>query len=598
MNKALICFIIAAVFLLPTVNCITVSVKTNVGDFTEHLGSGIDDTINGNTAITRDTLSNAVWGVSPTGSKSNNRGTLSYKNDKSASDGAGNTALTHIGITNAKSYTYCQYVSKPGSFAAAAEFLDVTGAKSIDAWAKVYNTKVAGLDVSVSTTVNSGDLHGYNNMAIASANLGYAFQSFDSATGTTVKCDSVAKNLPKKYSDAQDKDPKYTEASISTTAMGTVTNYEDAVVKSSLGTSTEQNALISGSFISSSTAGTGASKVSKTRNSNYGTKYGLDMQANIASGSPSVKGTMTYYVNPNMNIKGATNGVINGAIAASQAGDLIGLAAGTYTEDVNIDKAVTVRGDDVKVNSVTNLNNAGKVYLNSRKVLLRADDFGNTDPAGWSWFADLSKIYNFKVTYATMPGSTDLNTVKFMSSLDKNNYEIATHGLHHEDYAPNVAYDTQLGLISQATQLLTTYFVRPRTFVTPYDNGDENTVLAAKALGYHSISQNQVEPVQGISQFAPNFIWEDVWTGNDATHDSEADFEKDFSKSTERYYTVEVHPATYSHRSPDGSLDGSIKSEDASEFVKSIVYLKSQNVEFMTMEQAYEWQNGMLFAQS
>ena len=72
-----------------------------------------------------------------------------------------------------------------GSFAAAAEALDVTGASSINAYAKAYNGKATGPDVGVSTTVTNGDLHGYNNMAIAAANLGYAFQSFDSATGTS-----------------------------------------------------------------------------------------------------------------------------------------------------------------------------------------------------------------------------------------------------------------------------------------------------------------------------------------------------------------------------------------------------------------------------
>jgi len=177
MNKIVICFVIAAMFLLPTVNCVSVSVQTNVGAFTEHLGSGVGGQINGNTVITRDALSHAVWANGPVTSGNNNRG-CSYASTKSVSDNAGDTASTSVSISNAKSYSYRYGLSNMGSFAAAAEALDVTGASSINAQAKAYNTKVAAPDVSVSTTVTNGDLHGYNNMAIAAANLAYAFSKF------------------------------------------------------------------------------------------------------------------------------------------------------------------------------------------------------------------------------------------------------------------------------------------------------------------------------------------------------------------------------------------------------------------------------------
>lgn len=57
MNKMVMCLVMAAMFLLPVVNCIEYSVNTNVGQFTEHLGGGVDDQINGDTAITREALS-------------------------------------------------------------------------------------------------------------------------------------------------------------------------------------------------------------------------------------------------------------------------------------------------------------------------------------------------------------------------------------------------------------------------------------------------------------------------------------------------------------------------------------------------------------
>ena len=49
------------------------------------------------------------------------------------------------------------------------------------------------------------------------------------------------------------------------------------------------------------------------------------MQANIANSLPSVKGTLAYYINPNLKIQTA--------IANSMNGDTINLAPGTYNEN-------------------------------------------------------------------------------------------------------------------------------------------------------------------------------------------------------------------------------------------------------------------------
>lgn len=586
MNKALICFIIAAVFLLPTVNCITVSVKTNVGEFTEHLGSGIDGTINGNTVITRDTLSHAVWAVNPSQSQSDDAGGLNFASDKSASDNAGNTALAHVLISNAKSYSYCYGIANPGSFVAAAEALDVTGADTVNAYAKVYNKKMAGPDVYVSTKIIDGDLHGYNNMAIASADLGYAFQSFDSATTSEtgiIQCDSIASSLPSKWSNYLERitDP---DASISTKVLGTVTDYEDAVVKSSQGTSIEQSGLISGLFTSKSNAGT----ASITRKSNYGTKFGLDMQANIASDSPSVKGTMTYYVDPSLKIQGA--------IAASQAGDLIGLAAGTYNENVNIQKAITLRGDNVQVNSVNN--NGGKVYLNSKKVLIRADDLSwdIDNSAGWNWFTDLAKTDDLSVTYAVIPKTIDDKVAQFIQSSDKTKFEMATHGLYHERFE-GLSYDAQNALIGQATQILTNFGYRPRTFVVPFSSSDATTVQVCKDLGYHTISSNYAgfPTVVGITQNAFDISLETDWSNsNYVSHLGATSFETKFANllsSNTKTITLVLHPDTYSAFTANGQRTGSVQTQGVKDFVDSINWVKNQNVEFMTMEQDYQWEN-------
>jgi peptidoglycan/xylan/chitin deacetylase (PgdA/CDA1 family) len=570
----------AAMFLLPTVNCVSVSVKTNVGDFTEHLGSGVGDQINGNTVITREALSNAVWAASSTKSQSSTRGSLNLASDKSATDNNGNTALTHVGITNAKSYSYIYELSNMGSFAAAAEALDVTGAAAVNAYAKAYSGKVAGPDVSVSTTVSNGDLHGYNNMAVASANSGYAVQSFDSATGT-IQCDSMARSLPSKWSSAREQSTA-PEASISTKAVGTITNYEDSAMKSSSGTSIEQNFGAVGTFTSKSTAKT----TSWTRTSDYGTKYDIDMQANIANSLPSVKGTLTYYLNPKLNVQQA--------VTVSKPGDLITLSAGKYDTSVpiKIDKQVTVRGQGI-TGSITNSgavtvvpNSGGENYVNAKEVFIRADDFYSMN-AGWQWLTDLTNSMDFSATYAVIPAWVDWTSAAQLTQLmDKNKIEIATHGLDHTEMTGT--YQEQYDEINQATKLLTSEFWRPRTFVSPYSVDDLNTVAACEALGYHSISGNLVSGAQGINQFQSGLNWETDWSvPNDAVpHLSLSDFQSVFdqfySSNTQRL-TVNLHPLTYI------DANGGLRTDDTNAFAQSIDYMKGKNVEFMTMDQAYKW---------
>lgn len=574
MNKKLICFIMVAMFLLPAVDCVSVSVKTNVGAYTERLGAGIDDSIYGSSKITREGVANAIWATSATNSKSSNTGTLNFADTRSVGN-ANAGAQVGVKITGAKSYSYCYSLYPGTSFVGAAEALDVTSAKTINAWAKAYN---AGLhDVGVSTIVNNGNLNGYSNLAIASTDAAGAFQTFDTATGT-VQVDSTARTLPSLYTSDVEQDT-IPEAYIKTKTTGTISNYEDAAVKSSTGTSIEQNARVVGSFNSISTA----NDEFIARTSNYGTKYDLDMQANIANSVPSVKGSLSYYITAPLKIQGAVD--------KSQAGDVINVAPGTYAENVNIQKAVTVRGDSVAgLKSVTN--NGGKVYLNAMKVFIRADDLRAMSPVNpsWTWLNDLSTSKDFKAIFAVIPVNEanqipgTNNALSFLQSLDKNRIELADHGYLHEDFPSLGTYTAQYNRLKSATDFLTLYVYRPRTLVMPYLDANADTVTAAKALGYHTICEDEINGLQGINQFKNDFEWESAWPATGATYRTEADFEAAFNSKYNagaKTFEIALHP-------------GDTTTASKSDIAKSIDFMKGKTntygsgVEFMTFEQYYK----------
>lgn len=592
MYKRLICFIILAVFLLPTVICVDVSVKTNVGAFTERLGAGIDDSIYGSSIITREALSNAVWATSSTKSKSNSdtsttsttsTGSLSLAESHSVGNTAGAHAEVGVSITNAKSYDY-SYALSPGSgqsypdnsIVQAAESLNVNGAMAVNAYAKAYNNAVPSqwYDVGTSITVRNGDLLGYSNLAIAAADATGAFQSFDSATGA-VQCDSTARTLTSAYSPSVEQMTS-PEASIKTKGKGTIANYEDAVVKTKTGgTSLEQNARVYGAFTSTSAANTQYI----TRSSDYGTKYDIDMQANIANNEPSVKGILAYYINPSLTIQGA--------IDKSRPGDTINLAEGTYNENVNIPKAVTLRGDNVAVTSVTNTG-GGSVYLNAVKVFIRADDLHARRPmaSNWTWFIGLSGSKNFKTTIAVVPNGTEgvneNNAIPFLQTLDKNRIELADHGYMHEDFPGLGSYDAQYNTLKAGTDLLTLYIYRPRTFVAPFLDANADTVNAAKALGYHTICEDTVT-VEGMNRFVNDFEWEYNWNKPSPDHHTEAEFETAFNakyNAGAKIFEIAIHP-------DDSTADSRTAFAQSIDFLKGKTNPYGSGVEFMTMEQYY-----------
>ena len=98
----------------------------------------------------------------------------------------------------------------------------------------------------------------------------------------------------------------------------------------------QQSGHIEGAFTSKAVTG----KVSKIRSSNYGNEYDLNMQAKKDASGSSATGNLGYYVDGNNPLANR----IQGAVDASESGDSVNVAPGTYYENVQIDKSLTVKG--------------------------------------------------------------------------------------------------------------------------------------------------------------------------------------------------------------------------------------------------------------
>ena len=125
-------------------------------------------------------------------------------------------------------------------------------------------------------------------------------------------------------------------AEASTKTSGTLTGYEGNSKVSSDLVEALQSGHIEGAFTSKAVTG----KVSKTRSSNYGNLYDLSMQAKKDASGSSASGNLGYYVDGNNPLANR----IQGAVNASESGDSVNVAPGTYYENVQIDKSLTVKG--------------------------------------------------------------------------------------------------------------------------------------------------------------------------------------------------------------------------------------------------------------
>jgi hypothetical protein len=263
-----------------------------------------------------------------------------FEQTHAVKDKSGKSASVYVKVVNAPSgLTYSSTVlPKEGNlkttepWVSAEQWLTVPKADSIKCIAKAsYKTLSADVGIEETKSKSPGDyvtLTEYYGKAYASATQVNAYQTATDGSGNTIKI----------YNHAKDSSGTYSIDTILNSGLYLPpAEFQGLDASSSAGLSTQviQNEHILGGF--TSTAKTG--KKTKTRTSNFGFEYDLNMQA-IKGSLPT--GILGYYVNPGMATK--SRGAIQGAVNAAQSGDTINAAAGTYLEDVNINKVLTLKG--------------------------------------------------------------------------------------------------------------------------------------------------------------------------------------------------------------------------------------------------------------
>ncbi|MGZ4920314.1 MAG: DUF2334 domain-containing protein [Halobacteriota archaeon] len=159
--------------------------------------------------------------------------------------------------------------------------------------------------------------------------------------------------------------------------------------------------------------------------------------------------------------------------------------------------------------SVGNGQTIGTVNSTKKYVVFRCDDVA--PKAKFAELQALTQVHvdmNVPVTLGVVPHPTtgagnellaDSKFVSYMKSLASNNlFEFAQHGYTHQNQGMNTfgpsefygrPYALQYNAIKQGRDDIHAAFgVTPTSFIPPFDKGDDNTLKAAKALGFTEYS--------------------------------------------------------------------------------------------------------------
>lgn len=221
-----------------------------------------------------------------------------------------------------------------------------------------------------------------------------------------------------------------------------------------------------------------------------------------------------------------------------------------------------------------------------KKVILRDDDVGDSRYLPTlQWITDLAVEKDIKLTLAIIPAVLieNLDTIVFLNQLDRERFEFATHGYEHICFS-DLPYEEQLSLIRKGTDIIENdLHHRPYTFVPPHGSGDVNTTRALRALDYHSITDMCGYPSY-VVDFASDLEYEVNYYP--VEHCSFEEFKTDFDRfctSSNEYYIIYLHEWTFLDE------DEGISKDKIRNFEKMIDYMKNKDVQFMTIDEAYEW---------
>jgi hypothetical protein len=268
-----------------------------------------------------------------------------FEQTHAVKDSSGKSASVSVKVVNAPNGLTYESDVQPGEgsvttkpWVSAEQWLTVPKADSIECTSSSsYGSWSADAGIKEYKGPCVGDyvtLTGYYGRAYASEEVVSAEQTASKGTGYFINIFNHAKDDTELFS-------------IDTNLDGFADSDDEAKFQglnslSSAGDSSQatQKEHIQGAFTSTASydPATG-STTSKTRTTNYGREFDLNMQALKGS----LSGTVGYYVVPGMATQNI--GAIQGAVNAAQSGDTINAVAGTYKENVVIDKSLNVKGD-------------------------------------------------------------------------------------------------------------------------------------------------------------------------------------------------------------------------------------------------------------
>jgi hypothetical protein len=398
LDRALIGGLLIGILSLAPLACgFSLSVSSDAGGFAESINAGPGDSVYGSTVIGAEGLSNSIrgsgslkerHGVSNTAGASAGvgvdiRNAESYNYGYSLMPGPGFrwpasrypavSAGETLDVVNAKYiYAYADAVNAQGDAAGVSTILSDPGKKAslvgysntagaapnkaaaiqtaenasamggsiqTEADSQLNQLRLFPLELRMektdaSTTVKAGSVNGYTDKAaVLNHEIVVSQQQIDSASGNQINIDSKSTF----YFASLFGGLKKSTAEASTMTFGDLTGY-DGISKVTWDlVEAQQSGHIVGTFASTETAG----KFSKTRSSNYGNEYDLNMQARKDASGSSATGLLGYYVDSDDLVANK----IQGAVDASESGDTINVAGGIYYENVQIDKSLSIKGD-------------------------------------------------------------------------------------------------------------------------------------------------------------------------------------------------------------------------------------------------------------